>query len=71
VGVEVQDDQGSMNSVLEREHTARRQDEARFEKGVKNIDTFKRRFPAIELDKHIMESEQREDDRQNDEGVFG
>ena len=42
-GVEVQDDQGSMNSVLEREHTARRQDEARFEKGVKNIDTFKRR----------------------------
>ena len=42
--VEAQDDQGIMAQVLARDHTARARDEARFEKGLKNIDTFTRRL---------------------------
>ena len=43
-GVEARDDQSITAQVLARDHTARARDEARFEKGVKNIDTFTRRL---------------------------
>ena len=43
-GVEARDDQSITAQLIARDHTARTRDEARFEKGLKNIDTFTRRL---------------------------